>query len=342
MPCIKVVTATQGKLILQVNSGGLQQEASGVFPKDSVVLDRCYWQNVVEVMVQNDDGDPWTGSILYSLDGGKQYQTMRCTGCSGSVTHTGTIIVDSAAHSSQVPNKCLNGTTCSIVVDNLALYCIRFTTCSIGECAGWISVSVDLGAGLVAQGGELELQSGAVWERCYEQEVEAVQVTSAQSDKWRGAVEHSSDGSYTYASMKCADCQGGSDAADLVVTPSSSDVSGSAKCLNGGPCQLQRQGFNSTGTNTTWIHELQTWSEVNGWIYLGHNGNTLGMFFNSHVGTRWLIEKHVAQGVRSCSFQAVHQLDGGGQFLSTKDNAIKLTASSSLSDKDKWVVNGFC
>jgi len=261
---------------------------------------------------------------------------MRCTNCNGNVTHTGAIMVDSNAASSQVRNKCLNGAACSILVENLALYCIRFTTCQAGGCAGWISIDVDLGTGFVAQGGERELQSNAVWESCYEQDVKAVQVTSAQSDKWRGAVEISRDGGLTYASMVCANCQIGSDAANLVVTPSSSDVYGSAKCLNGGPCKIEQQVIPTT-TSTTWLYELQTLSNSHGWSYLGHNGTALGLFTTSHVGTRWQVESH---GNNTCSFKALQPLVGG-HFLSYKDGAIQLT-DNGISSEEKWIIDGFC
>jgi len=345
MPCVKVVTGTnQGKLILRVNAGlGLQEEASGVFPAGAVVLDRCYWQDVVQVQVQNKDGDSWTGSILYSLDSGKAYQTMRCTNnCAGNVTHTGAIQVGSSGVSLGLRNSCLNGEACSLTVYNPELYCIRFTTCSSDGCEGWISISVDLGAGFVAQGGELELQNDAVWESCYGQDVEAVQVTSAKSDKWRGAAESSRDGGLTYASMVCANCSSGSDAANLVVTPSGSDIEGSAKCLNSGPCALQQQQGVSTTTSTTLLYELQTWAgKSNGWSYLGHNGTALSMFTESHVGTRWLVEKQAGGGVKYCSFKAIQPLEGGGQYLSHKGGGLQMAANE-ISAEEKWVIDGFC
>jgi len=251
LPCLKIVTgnedANDGHLEVWVDSGnGAERVAGGSFLEGSVVLDKCYWDDIVSVKMQNSDSNGWAGTVSYSSDGGSTYAAMTCVlGCHGPSNSGAKIVLDGNDNGgTQADTRCLNGAKCTLV--KRLLYCLKIVTGGAQSSDGYLTASVDSGNGAVEEASGRFALNEVVLDKCYGREILSVQVRGTNSDAWIGAITQSSDGGNSYAPMECSDCVSASTSrtntsASIVVDGDASVSAVDTRCLSGATCTLVKR-----------------------------------------------------------------------------------------------------
>jgi len=203
LPCVKVVTGSTfgdtGYLSVWVEtSSGTTQEADDEPYSYGKTLERCYWEDIVSVKAKG--RYTWKGSISYSHDGGATYTAMTCTDCTGPSNSAARVVLHTSVDTG-ADTRC-GGYQCTFVKPYL--HCVKVTT----TIAGYLTLSVDVGAGQVQEASGNQVVNSVVLDKCYESEIVSVTAKGTHSNGWVGAVTHSSNGGQTYAAMECEDCTG--------------------------------------------------------------------------------------------------------------------------------------
>jgi len=118
--CLKVVTGhsanNEGTLTWNIQTGdALTIPLSSYYAKGQMVVERCFFDAMFTLIVENAGHNAWAGSALYSADGGRTYHPMRCETCT-KVGGTDKFVVDGNADSGdQAATQCFHGASCKIV-----------------------------------------------------------------------------------------------------------------------------------------------------------------------------------------------------------------------------------
>merc|ERR1712232_1520440 len=143
--CVKVVTGhsgnNDGTLTWYIQTkGSITIPVSDYYARGQTVLEECFVDAILTLIVQNPTSNAWTGSALFSADGGQTYNPMQCGTCTR-VGVTDTFVVDGDADSGdQAATRCFNGASCNIVpAAPQALYCVKVVTGHSGNNDGTLT-----------------------------------------------------------------------------------------------------------------------------------------------------------------------------------------------------------
>merc|ERR1719356_281216 len=124
-------------------------------------------------------------------------------------------------------------------------YCLRVVTGGSSDNDGTLTVSADVGGGLIEVASGLFRKEQEVVSQCYSSPVVVVEVKNPTTDAWTGSVEYSSNSGGTFNAMQCSNgCHSAGSTASIVVDGNSDGVNqASVSCINGEACQLTQDTY---------------------------------------------------------------------------------------------------
>jgi len=210
LPCVKIETGNESnnegpvEVWVDVGSGDVP-EADGFFDKGSVVLEKCYWDDVVSVKLKNSQPKIWIGTVSYSNNGGSTYAVMTCSeGCNGPSNSAAKVLAEKGnSGNDQADTRCQDGVMCVFV--KRLLHCVKIITDDQPPSDGYLTASleVDDGSGEKMVGDKKFTLGEVVLDKCYDREILKVKVKCTKHNAWVGTISHSSNGGNTYAVMNC-------------------------------------------------------------------------------------------------------------------------------------------
>merc|ERR1712137_790369 len=243
--CIRVVTGqganNDGTLSWSIRNGDvLTIPSNAYYARGQTVLDECFFDAMVSLIVENTGSNAWAGSALYSTDGGRTYDPMWCETCTA-VCSTDKLVVDGNSDSGdQAATRCFNGARCNIVPTAPRLqHCLMVFTGHSANNDGTLTWNIQTGDALTIPLSSYYTKGQMVVERCFFDAMFTLIVENAGHNAWAGSALYSADAGLTYHPMRCETCTkvGGTDKFVVDGNADSGDLA-ATQCFHGASCKI--------------------------------------------------------------------------------------------------------